>query len=228
VRSWLRRLQRRALGPLVQRLDWLQAEQWRHYRQLEALASIMALIRPRAPLPPFRQWAIGPDLAVLLLGLLIERKPACVVELGSGVSTIVTGYALERWNGRLVSVEHDLQYAAISRAQIARHGLAGVATVVDAPLDATGWYDVEWVQGLPPIDLLVVDGPPGPIGPRARQPAYPRLVKYLAPNAVIVVDDVARPDERAMVEAWIEDDPRLTVVRREPTETGAAVLVYEP
>ena len=65
------------------------------------------------------------------------------------------------------------------------------------------WYDL---LALPPdagpIDLLVVDGPPGAMQKQARYPAVPLLIDRMAPDAVIVMDDGARPDEQAAVAEW--------------------------
>ena len=60
------------------------------------------------------------------------------------------------------------------------------------------------ISDLTDIDLLIVDGPPGSTGTRARFPAYPLLSERLAPSALILVDDLQRSDERAVVDAWLE------------------------
>ena len=106
LRASVRSLRARALAPTLEALAALHQQQAADYRQLEALASLLAVLHPRAPFPPFRGWAVGPDFAVLLLREALTQRPACVVALGSGVSTLVLGYALERTGGRLVSVEH--------------------------------------------------------------------------------------------------------------------------
>lgn len=227
LRASVRSLRARALAPTLEAVAALHQQQAADYRQLEALASLLAVLHPRAPFPPFRGWAVGPDFAVLLLREALTRRPACVVELGSGVSTLVLGYALERTGGRLVSVEHDAGHAAQTRAEVARHGLDGPVTVVHAPLEPRAggarWYSRAWVEALPLIDMLVVDGPPGTTGSLARYPALPALATKLSPGAVIIVDDAHRPDEQVMVARWLKEQPGL-IATTVATERGTVVL----
>ena len=71
--------------------------------------------------------------------------------------------------------------------------------------------------------LVFIDGPPGSLQPLARYPARRRLAPFLADDAVLVLDDVARPDEWAITERWLRDDPRLTL-QRIAHEKGTAIL----
>ncbi len=65
------------------------------------------------------------------------------------------------------------------------------------------WYDLPDLDKLPgKIDMLVVDGPPWKLQHLARYPALPVLFKYLSDNAVIILDDGNRPDEKEIVKLW--------------------------
>ena len=100
------------------------------------------------------------------------------------------------------------------RGGLASEALAGVARVILAPLGphplaAPGarWYSEEALADLPgDIDLLVVDGPPGnlPGMEQGRAPALPALRGKLAPTALVVLDDVHRPGEQAVLEHWAQ------------------------
>jgi len=227
LRRFLWSLRAKALAPALVALEDLRQDHTADYRQLEALASLLAVLRPRAPFPPFRDWAISPDFGVLLLTQVLTRRPACVVELGSGVSTLVLAYALEQTGGQLVSVDHDPVYAEQTRAVVAQHALQKSVTIVHAPLEpwrgGTPWYCDAWVQGLPPIDMVVVDGPPADTGPLARYPALPVLAPHLAAAATIVLDDAGRADEQAMVARWLTEQTGLTATWVQ-TEKGAMVV----
>jgi predicted O-methyltransferase YrrM len=154
-----------------------------------------------------------------------------VVELGSGTSTVWLAYAVQRYNGRLVSLEHDIRHAEKSRVRLHAHGLDAVAEVRDAPLNQIDvqdteydWYDPDALDDIERIDLLVVDGPPDSLGPFARYPALAALKPKLAPDATIVLDDVSRDDEQETVRRWLYDDAALSV---EPALLGRhAVLSY--
>src|SRR5262245_39338462 len=75
-------------------------------------ANLMATLGPRVPLPRPGGWAVSADLLAELSRRIIAERPRLVVELGSGLSTIVTGLMLRPFqDARLVSIEHDTEYA---------------------------------------------------------------------------------------------------------------------
>jgi len=202
---------------------------------MQALLYVYSVIEPRHPLPPLSSMAISPDLAAVLANLIFELRPRMVLELGSGCSTLIAGYCLERvGSGRIVSLDHEERYTEQTRRHIAQHQLESVATVIDAPLRRIelprgrwSWYGLEDLPDLPPIDLLVIDGPPEWTGPLARYPALPQLKDRLSRDAVIVLDDTARPDEQEAVRLWLEEFPEY--YREDlPCEKGAIVLRRAP
>jgi predicted O-methyltransferase YrrM len=200
-------------------------------RELEALQQLYADFRPRAPMPSTGQWALNPTDLLALLDLVERRRPPVIVELGSGTSTVWLAYAVQRYGGRVVSLDHEIRYADRTRLQLHAHGLDAVAEVRDAPLNQIevqgteyDWYDPDALEDIERIDLLVVDGPPGSLGPFARYPALTALKPKLAGDATIVLDDVSRDDEQETVRRWLYDDAALTV---EPALLGQhAVLSY--
>lgn len=211
----------------------LSGELAQTYRQIEALLMLTKCLPLRHPLPPMRGWAVSPDLALLLHELVHTHAPALVVELGAGVSTLVLGYALESAGaGRLIAFEHDAGHAQRSADLVRRHGLEGRVEVVHAALQETRLGGEAWQWYGPEVEetlvgqrarLVFVDGPPGSLQPLARYPARRRLAPFLADDAIVVLDDVARPDEWAITERWLRDDPRLTL-QRIAHEKGTAIL----
>lgn len=175
--------------------------------ELTQLIWLNQVMQPRRPLPPLGTFTANPDLLVALWRLIREKRPARVLELGSGLSTLVMAHALEqnRGSGELVSLEHHAHFAAQTRSLLAEHGLEGRARVLDAPLQrAAGrqdlWYALSALEGLAEVELLFVDGP----GNRERGMALFLLHELLAGKAVIVVDDVDRPEIRRMLQGWQE------------------------
>lgn len=170
------------------------------------------------PLPMGGGWALTGDSAALLAREVLTRKPETILELGSGASTLLLGQILKRnGRGRLLSVDHDPEWANQTRRFVEFLGLSDIVSVVDAPLkriapgdQAAKWYDIPQssLADLGAIDLLVVDGPPqAKDNPgEARYPAFPMLRKYLSPHALIFVDDAKRPTESKMVERWQAED----------------------
>jgi len=146
------------------------------------------------------------------IDLVTRPEVSLALECGSGTSTLFLARALQlKGSGRLIALEHMEEFLEPTIEALKRHGLDDVAEVRHAPLseveidgDTYLWYDPSSILDLSDIDLLIVDGPPGSTGTRARFPAYPLLNERLALSALILVDDLQRSDERAVVDAWLE------------------------
>ena len=196
----------------------VHAAERRSFSQLEALSWLRDELQLKSPLPPTRGAAAAPD-ALLELVRIIDRSAArSLVDLGSGVSTVVCARRLQQaGEGHIWALEHMPEYAEATRAEIAAQGLEGFATVLDAPLvdvrigDRTwSWYEIG-PQVPQRIDALFVDGPPKRTGSLARYPALPLLRDRLAPGATLFLDDGDRPDEREVVRRWQAETEGLAV-----------------
>ncbi|TCF96626.1 hypothetical protein BZM26_36475, partial [Paraburkholderia strydomiana] len=193
-------------------------------KQIESLIRLQNYLGPDVLLPAVHNWAISPDFGVLLVQLLEQNHYDAVVEFGSGTSTLVLAKALERVaqrNGHpvapLVSFDHLQEFQRQSQEHLERARLTGNARVVWAPLQAwhcgeTPYYTCEealWQlrgrlhQKVPRL-LVVVDGPPGRIGPLARHPALPKILQGLGDACCFhfLMDDYDRQDERDIVFSW--------------------------
>jgi predicted O-methyltransferase YrrM len=188
------------------------------YQQLEAFITINNLLDIRHPLPPMRGWAASPDFLVLVLGEILACKPNLIVELGSGVSTIISAYALEKLGkGKLISIDHDSRFLQKTNQQIDLHRLNNIVQTVHAPLTKINlngidwqWYDLASADITNTVDILVVDGPPGNLQARSRYPALPLFAEHLSGDAVLFLDDAARPDEQAIVREWAMKYPDMS------------------
>lgn len=201
---------RRITRQLADQHRYLDQQRKMDYRQVEALFSLFFTLQPKLPLPDTRGWAAPPDFLKKLVAEILQRKPELVMEASSGVSTLVIAYCLKQnGKGKVVSLENELQFAEVTRQQLAAHGLSEYATVLHAPLttvDLRGerwlWYDTGQLDLDRPIDVLVVDGPPGHIQKLCRYPALPMLYRHLNQEAIVLLDDGAREDEREIVRRW--------------------------
>lgn len=208
----------------------------RSFAQTEALLNLYQVVPTGVAMPASRGWAASPDILLHLVSLVGQTRPATVVDLGSGATTIWMGTAMRHYgvDGRIISIDHDEKFAAITRESVLAHGLAKFVDVRHAPLvemDLAGerwpWYDQAAFADVERVDLLVVDGPPGVLRDHARYPALPVLAARLAPHARVVVDDYARSDETEMVRRWQSEFPGWTL-RELRHEKGTAVLRREP
>jgi len=187
---------------------------------IQALSQLLNRYSPEARLPPIAGWALSPVGLLALTDAIEARRARTVVECGSGTSTLWIAYALKRLGqGKVIAVEHLSEYADKTRGFIEAHGLNDFVEVRQVPLVAREtprgellWYGIDPTSLPEPIDVLLVDGPPGSTGRHARYPALSVLRDRLAPNAVIVVDDTERADEREILEQWMQDEPRLRPV----------------
>lgn len=219
-------------GRVAHSREWVSRDVFTGYRQLEALVDLRGLIRPRAPLPPLRGWALSPDALRLITQEILIRHPQLIVECGSGSSSVWFGYAVQQLGtGRVVALEHDERYAEISRDLLKAHGLEDVVEIRHAPLTpwdgGTGpqpWYDRSAIDDLEKIGLLLVDGPPGTLGEGARYPALPLLLSKCADNGLIVLDDVVRAQENAVSDRWLAEHPELRRTVYEDFEKGLHVF----
>lgn len=140
-------------------------------------------------------WSASQPLALHVARELLARK-VDVVELGSGLTTLILGVVADHLGTRVLSVDHDEHWAQRITGVLQRHRVGSV-TVVHAPLKDFGdfdWYD------LPPsvqpslFGIVVVDGPPG--ATRGGRGGVNRLLVPLIPaSSAVFVDDLARASE---------------------------------
>lgn len=195
-------------------MQWLKTE---ILHEIEALSQLRPLLGVEGATPLLGGWAMDAAAIHALVGIVREKRPLRIVELGSGSSTVWLALALRSvGRGRIVSFDHLDIYGQRTSDAIKEQGLEDFAQVrvrrlvsLDLEGEKFDWYDLHEDESLGPIDILLVDGPPGGTGPMARFPALPILWSQLARDALIIVDDASRPDERHMLESWREAFPDL-------------------
>jgi predicted O-methyltransferase YrrM len=201
------------------------------YRQAEAYCELLNRL-PGTRLRQMRGYAVSPDACLQLIDLVEATRPRLVVELGSGLSTLAIAAALRQWSpdGRIVSIDHSVEYADRTRGLIAEHALvraevriAKLADTLHKP-SAGQWYDEVAFRDLDDIDLLFIDGPPAPLGRHARSPSLPVLGGRVAQGGLVILDDTLRGDDLELAERWAAAvDGKLEHVK---TEKGLAVIKY--
>jgi glycosyltransferase involved in cell wall biosynthesis/predicted O-methyltransferase YrrM len=207
------------------------SEQRVNFEQLESLLSLFSLLELQAPLPKTRGYPASPDFLKMVAELIFKRKPNLILEMGSGVSTLITAYCLKHLgSGNIISLEHDQQFLSISKKNLSIHGLDDIAKIVFAPLKEVNikgenrlWYDIEQLDGIKNIDMSIIDGPPSYVQQLIRYPALPLLRDRLSDDAIIIMDDGAREDEKKTVELWTREFPSF-VYEYVPLEKGAFVI----
>lgn len=184
-------------------------------RDISGMLALNALVPPQGAVPPPGGWAATPEtLLTLVSRVLTGPDNPLIVECGSGTSTVWIAMALrERGGGKLISLEHDTEYADQTRRVLTDLGLSAFAEVRYAPLVARQisgreyqWFDDAALSGLNDIALLFIDGPPGYLGDQIRFPAVPMLASQLRQDAWVVLDDIDRDDEKKIMDTWLEGE----------------------
>ncbi len=201
-------------------------------RNVEALNSLYHRLDLKMPLPPTMGFAGAPDFLRHVTDYAARADVENILECSSGLSTIVIAQAMkQKGRGHVYSLEHDAKYAAITRDNIKKYGLADWATVITAPLtghnlagQSCQWYDIK--GKLPEIvfDGLVIDGPPCSVSVNARYPAGPLLFGLLGRNAHVFLDDYIREEEQKSVDMWLAENPGM-VLQKHAFMKGCAELV---
>lgn len=194
--------------------------------------TLFALLPLNAPWPYPGGWAASSDLLLELVQQILSRRPQLVVELGSGLSTLIIAAALKRnGHGRLISIDADVPYAQQTRRQLDSQQLSEwaevrVTTLKEFEFEGVRrpWYDIEVLQPLQDIDLLFVDGPPTRLRADIRYPSLPYFWERLRSGSVMLLDDANRAAEAAMCDAWQRSFPQAQFERLK-FEKGALRVV---
>lgn len=184
-----------------------------HYKQIEALFSINQVIKINRPLPEFRGWAISPDFAVLVLKAYLNSRPKVILEFGSGISSVLLGYAIKQHGfGHVYTLEHDLEYAEKTRSILKQHGLDSFVTIlhcelIDYTIDQNNWkwYNLEKLDSEIRVEMVVVDGPPYQVQDKSRYPALKLLDKNIVKGGTLLVDDCRRGEDMEVVKLWLKE-----------------------
>ncbi|MBI4645379.1 MAG: class I SAM-dependent methyltransferase [Bacteroidia bacterium] len=197
----------KALESLISSMKW---ELSTTYDRIDALLSIHQLIELNNSLPIMNDWTISSDFGQVLIKNILSQSNGDVIDIGSGITTILSGYALKkRGNGKVISLEHDTEYFKKTKLLIEEHKLDEIIELYHCPLieyDINGekwlWYDIQNIKFSNNIGIIIVDGPPGSIQNMARFPAIPILKKYIGEKTIILLDDGGREDEKKVAETW--------------------------
>ncbi len=153
-------------------------------------------------------WSLGTHGLRLLEALVAAARPRVVVEFGSGASTAALARACAALDppAGLVALENDPEFMRRTAAILEEAGVADHALLVAAPVVARrrngryvpvyhlGANDRPWSD---PADLVVLDGPPLPLG--GREGALDQALHAARPGAIVVLDDARRDSEQSLL-----------------------------
>jgi len=182
--------------------------------------------------------AIEKNFAHLLIYKLITNKPIKIIELGSGISTLIIIKTLEM-------LEHEYDLYSIDSDEITikevenllksekvfdkkKHHLI-YAPIVDVNIDNKNYKYYDPKKIIIPgekIDLLLIDGPFGALCKNSRYPALSFFSNQLNEGSIILLDDANRLDEKETVSLWQEENNRIKRVWNFDTNRGAIEIRF--
>jgi hypothetical protein len=186
-------------------------------------------------------FSISDHTLLWLWQFLARHRPKSILELGSGMSTLVFAKYIEQCpeaeKPRFVSVDHDPAWLGVTETRIKELRLQSYVCLqqvsvqplaFDGPFNSRPGYDVNCsalADHLGSPDLIFIDGPPSTIGRSATFPAIFPLLK--APSNVLV-DDASRSAETEMMAEWGQYFKGLHYVGKFPLGNGLGHLQFSP
>lgn len=201
---------RRALGEQALTLafgviqwPWLLKSLWGGTQRSKA-ALIERLCLPADALPNLGSWKADTHLLHRIVDVIEQSRPQVVVELGCGATSLVIARALQlHGGGRLYGFDQNADFVELtSQWLLDNHVEAELRPAPIAPdpsLWSSLWYDLPFVPDA--IELLVIDGPPWTLNPMVRGRAEV-LFENVMLGGIVLLDDAARPGERAVAKRW--------------------------
>lgn len=182
---------------------WLLRSLWGG-RLADKHALLDRLGLPHDALPHLGSWKADTFFLWRIVHAIEKLRPAEVVELGCGASSLVIARALElNGGGRLTSYDQHGDFVAATGDWLRSHGLDAAmrhAPLVETPTSwSHNWYQLSAVPAQ--IDLLVIDGPPWALNPFIRGQAE-ALFDRIPVGGMVLLDDAARPGERVVAGRW--------------------------
>jgi hypothetical protein len=150
-------------------------------------------------------WTLADDTLRLIAAVVARLRPRRVVEFGSGVSTRLLASSCAGLDepATLIALENDPVYERQTREQLSREPVYGSVQLELTYLVSRRWYELNLpvydlpatVLDGPPAQLVLVDGPPLPLG--GRHGSLLQAIHLGEPGTVVLLDDADRPSEQA-------------------------------
>lgn len=130
-----------------------------------------------------------------------------ILEVGSGLTTVIAGIACQRTGQMVHSLEHDLEWFQLVRNYIQTWKVKGCALyyapLIEYPEHAVDGRPMMWygdLDGLPEkFDVAIIDGPPRRYG---REGIYKVALDRIKDASLWLVDDTDDKSQLALVSAY--------------------------
>ena len=168
----------------------------------------MAALNPAKPSPTVLRWLVrgwgnqgfSGDVSYLLQVWKEALKARCILECGSGISTLVLGAVARKTSAEVYSLEHSKEWwTRVNDSLATRHFPNRVTYAPMQRYDDYDWYSIP--RELPShFDLVICDGPPSATR-GGRYGLLPVCFERLQ-RTTILMDDAERGDEQEIIRRW--------------------------
>lgn len=187
------------------------------------------------------QWnnsAIEESYAKYLINKIIALRPVNIVELGSGISSLIIVKTLEKlgYAYKFITVDSDQHFLEQTKRLLIKEGIYDenkielrFSKITDVEINGSQykWYNpVDFFFDFNRIDLLFVDGPLGTLSKNTRYPAPYVMMKYLKDDSWVLLHDAKRIDETEIVKLWRKEIALIKEFRSIDTERGGLELQF--
>lgn len=129
-----------------------------------------------------------------------KNSKGCVIECGSGLSTILMGIIAKSNNIKVISLENSGKWRKRTNWYLKKFNLDN-SSILYSPIVSKGefqWYSIEEKDLPTNVSLVILDGPPADII-GGRSGFFKVCKNLLNKDSVVLVDDVVRKPEMDMV-----------------------------
>jgi len=168
----------------------------------------MELIKPYMPKEyfPITGFSMRFQSIQHILNDVIIFKPKVVLEIGSGISTVVlcNFFSAHKLNTVIYSIDNDEKWQKLIENATGNSSNLKAFTFPLRKNPETGevWYDIEkesLIMTLSEIDMILIDGPKGSLSSKARHGILKLIDSRFKENQIIFIDDTNRPSETELV-----------------------------
>ena len=176
--------------------------------------SLLSKIMPSYYLPRTYMSMDAYGLAYILNEIIINNR-SNIIEFGSGISTILMAKIAKTNNLRLqiISIDENPGWIETLKRILVKEGLDNLVRLINAPVIKSNtdpdnyWYDEKIIRQIcegEKFDMVIVDGPKVSDHKKEliRSQAMYFLIKNLAEDYFVYLDDANRKGERKILNRW--------------------------
>jgi hypothetical protein len=165
---------------------------------------------------PTGGWAFDRAGIGQLVRYYLSERPKCVIEFGSGTSTVVLAWLAHQAGlegTSVISFEQDPGVVRATSESLRERGLDQFVRVVLAPLStieldgmSLRCHDADVIEstlrGLAPVKMMVVIDGPSRVDTGSRYPIVPLVRRHITEPATFLLDDAWRDLELTVADRW--------------------------